>query len=100
MTAAPRVFASTSTSVPIRVSIMASTCDMNDDLFGPIIHGCRSNFDFTLLFEQAILPIPPAALLLLLAPPRLVKLLRSRKKTLPTPVRSLTSVRPIVKPGI
>jgi ATP-binding cassette subfamily C (CFTR/MRP) protein 1 len=72
---------------------MSTTCEpMNDDLFGPIIQGCRSNFDFTLLFEQTILSIPPAAILLVLAPPRLVKLIRSRKKTLPNPIRSLKIV--------
>jgi ATP-binding cassette, subfamily C (CFTR/MRP), member 1 len=67
---------------------MASTCQsFNDDTFGPVVHGCRSNFDFTLLFEQSILSIGPAALLLLLAPPRLVRLLRSSKKTLPSRLR-------------
>jgi ATP-binding cassette subfamily C (CFTR/MRP) protein 1 len=71
---------------------MASACDINDNFFGPIIHGCRSNFDFTLLFEQAILSIPPAALLLLLTPPRLRQLLKSREKTFPTPIRTSKSV--------
>jgi hypothetical protein len=77
---------------------MVSTCHpANDDLFGPFIQGCRSNFDFTLLFEQSILSIPPAALLLVLAPPRLVRLIQSRRKTGPTPIRSIKSVSAIMK---
>ncbi len=62
---------------------MASNCQAsNDNSFGPIVEGCRSGFDFTLLFEQTILSIGPSAMLLLFAPPRFVKLLRSSKKTL------------------
>ena len=72
---------------------MFSSCEpTNDDIFGPVIQGCRSNFDFTLLFEQTMLSMPPSAVLLLLAPPRIVKLLRSRRKTFPTPLRSLKIV--------
>ncbi|KAE9378324.1 putative multidrug resistance protein [Stipitochalara longipes BDJ] len=59
----------------------------SDDVFGPIVQGCRSNFDFTLLFEQTILSIGPAALLLIFAPPRVIRLLRSPKKTLSSRLR-------------
>ncbi|RFU32078.1 hypothetical protein B7463_g4239, partial [Scytalidium lignicola] len=58
-----------------------ATCSIQDNSFGPVIDGCRANFDFTLLFEQSIFSIGPAALLLLFAPPRFAKLLRSTKKT-------------------
>jgi hypothetical protein len=49
-----------------------------DQLFGPRIDsGCRP-FDFTLLFEDAILAVLPAAIFLLLLPAPLCLLLRSR----------------------
>ena len=38
-----------------------------DDTWGPIVNTCRRFFDFTLLFEQAILTILPASCFLLLA---------------------------------
>ncbi|KAK0624550.1 P-loop containing nucleoside triphosphate hydrolase protein [Bombardia bombarda] len=50
-------------------------CD--DGAFGPIIHTCRQDFDFTLTFEQAIFSIAPSALLLLFAPIR-IAVLRKR----------------------
>ena len=52
--------------------IGSSTCLFDaDDQFGPRVDiSCRP-FDFTLLFEDAILIVLPAALLLLLAPWRL-----------------------------
>jgi hypothetical protein len=64
----------------------------SDDVFGPIVQGCRSNFDFTLLFEQTILSIGPAALLLIFAPPRVIRLLRSTKKTLSSRLRLYKTV--------
>jgi hypothetical protein len=64
----------------------------SDDVFGPIVQGCRSNFDFTLLFEQTILSIGPAALLLIFAPPRVLRLLRSTKKTLSSRLRLYKTV--------
>ncbi|CZR60647.1 related to multidrug resistance protein [Phialocephala subalpina] len=67
---------------------MASSClASSDNTFGPIVQGCRSNFDFTLLFEQSILSIAPAALFLLAAPPRLSRLLKRNKKTIPNHYR-------------
>lgn len=71
---------------------MASCEPWNDNAFGPIVKGCRSDFDFTLLFEQSVFTIGPAALLLLFTPPRLVKLSGAHAKTLPTPVRSVKAV--------
>ncbi|KAL5086662.1 hypothetical protein Trisim1_008747 [Trichoderma cf. simile WF8] len=38
-----------------------------DNVFGPQVHGCREDFDFTLLFEQSILSILPSLIFLLLA---------------------------------
>lgn len=46
-----------------------------DDSFGPWAGlGCRGGFDFTLLFEEAILTIPLQCLLLLIVPFRIVHL--------------------------
>ncbi|KAF4462606.1 Multidrug resistance-associated 1 [Fusarium albosuccineum] len=46
-----------------------------DAAFGPIVGPeCRDGFDFTLTFEQSILVLSPAALLLLVAPFRLFSL--------------------------
>ena len=64
-----------------------------DNAFGPAIGAnCRSTFDFTLLFEQTILTIAPASILLLLAPPRIWHLLRSSTKTLPNPIGSIKAL--------
>lgn len=46
--------------------------------FGPSAHGSQRDFDFTLLFEQSILAIPPPALCLPLAVWRIWKL-RARR---------------------
>jgi hypothetical protein len=67
---------------------MPSTCSPSiDDTFGPVVHGCNSNFDFTLLFEQSVLSIGSTGLLLIFVPPRLVKLWRSSEKTVPDALR-------------
>ncbi|KAJ9136431.1 ABC multidrug transporter [Pleurostoma richardsiae] len=42
-----------------------------DEAFGPAVHSCRDDFDFTISFEQYFFSIAPAALLLLVAPLRL-----------------------------
>ncbi len=77
----------------LKLHIMASICHpLNDNVFGPVVNECRSNFDFTLLFEQSILSIGPAALLLLLAPLRFVKLLKASKKTTPSTLKLSKSV--------
>ena len=77
---------------------MASSCQ--DNVFGPVVHGCRSDFDFTLLFEQSILAIGPTALLLLVAPSRIRMLLRSSKKTVPNQLGLIKSVCIEQKEGI
>lgn len=45
-----------------------------DAAFGPAVQGCLNGFDFTLIFEQSIFVILPAALLLVVAPFRLLHL--------------------------
>lgn len=50
-----------------------------DGLFGPGLNSiCRGGFDFTLLFEDSILNLLPAACFLLLAPLRIWQLARRR----------------------
>ncbi len=70
--------------------VIASTCQ--DNAFGPVVQGCRSDFDFTLLFEQSVLTIGPAALLLLFAPSRLISLLSSSRKTFSRRILSIKAV--------
>lgn len=55
-------------------------CGPADDSFGPTVKGCRNNFDFTLLFEDAFLSLGPSILLVLIVPLRLAQLLKSTKK--------------------
>ncbi|KAF7919657.1 hypothetical protein EAE99_008509 [Botrytis elliptica] len=43
----------------------SSVC--TDDGFGPIIHGCREDFDFTLLFEQSFFSILPSIIFILIS---------------------------------
>ncbi|KAI9742902.1 MAG: hypothetical protein M1818_003631 [Claussenomyces sp. TS43310] len=52
-----------------------------DNDFGPVVASCARLFDFTLLFEQAILSTIPSAVLLTLAPWRLTSLYLSSQKT-------------------
>ncbi|OBT61047.1 hypothetical protein VE03_09160 [Pseudogymnoascus sp. 23342-1-I1] len=52
-----------------------------DDTFGPTVKGCRDDFDFTLLFEQGIMTLAPAAFLLLLMLPRIYQLNMLNLKT-------------------
>jgi hypothetical protein len=51
---------------------MVGSC--SDDTFGPIVHGCRDGFDFTLLFEDAILSLIPSILVLLASVVRVLQL--------------------------
>lgn len=55
------------------------TCLIADNKFGPKIH-CLGVFDFTLLFEQAILSLLPSLLLLVVATPRILYLLKKDNK--------------------
>lgn len=50
---------------------MQDRCFELDNSFGPSAGDCHGSIDFTLLFEQSILTILPAALLLLISPIRI-----------------------------
>jgi hypothetical protein len=59
------------------------TCRLDaDDTFGPVVSHCRGGFDFTLLFEQAILSILPSVLVLAASVYRLLGLRRQSIKTI------------------
>jgi ATP-binding cassette, subfamily C (CFTR/MRP), member 1 len=49
-------------------------CSVIDDTWGPSADACRGGFDFTLLFEEAILTLFPLCLFLLSAPVRAIYL--------------------------
>lgn len=51
-------------------------------MFGPVVASCRDGFDFTLLFEQAILSMAPSALVLAASAYRLRVLYRQPSKTI------------------
>ncbi|KAJ0329702.1 hypothetical protein COL922a_012773 [Colletotrichum nupharicola] len=59
---------------------MANSSACADSEFGPI-HGCRGDFDFSLLFEQTIFSAVPSGLFLLLAATRLLVLFTRQKKS-------------------
>ncbi|KAE8130892.1 putative multidrug resistance protein [Aspergillus pseudotamarii] len=60
-------------------------CPATDNTFGPVVLSCRRTFDFTLLFEQAILSIIPSALLLVSALLRIYKLRNQTPKAVLDP---------------
>lgn len=66
-----------------------SLCPSNADLsFGPAINSrCRGGFDFTLLFEESILNLIPAALFILVSPWRVLYLVKSHTKAGSNPAR-------------
>lgn len=49
---------------------MNQSAACNDDSFGPVVAGCRDDFDFTLVFEESIFTILPSALFLCFIPLR------------------------------
>lgn len=58
-----------------------STSYTTDNSFGPFLDlPGRTTFDFTLLFEETILSILPSALLLLVIPPRILRLWKTPRK--------------------
>lgn len=83
--------------------VMASPCPVYDDAFGPAINEeCRGGFDFTLLFEQSMLGILPAAIFLLAFPARFAYLARQEEKTLlgPTRRKKLVLFAPKLLPAV
>ncbi|CAH0058330.1 unnamed protein product [Clonostachys solani] len=72
-----------------------STCELGaDDKFGPRVIGCRDDFDFTLLFEQAILSTPLTAIATLVCIHRIALLY---KQSVKTKSASSGSNKPILK---
>lgn len=60
-----------------------STGHVGDNSFGPFFELPGSaTFDFTLLFEETILSIVPSAVLLLLIPPRILRLWKTPHKVI------------------
>jgi hypothetical protein len=51
-----------------------------DSAFGPVVNGCRDNFDFTFAFGQYFFSIVPSLILLLAAPFRLRFLSRKQRE--------------------
>ncbi|KAK1980151.1 hypothetical protein LZ30DRAFT_536922, partial [Colletotrichum cereale] len=54
---------------------MASSC-LNDNTLGPVVHGCRDDFDFTVKFEHVFFSTVPASIFIAAALLRLFHLLR------------------------
>jgi hypothetical protein len=61
---------------------MDSCTSQADNVFGPVVAACRSGFDFTLLFEQAIFSALPSALVILASVGRIGHLSRESVKTI------------------
>ena len=72
----------------------------SDSSFGPIVHGTRGNFDFTLLFEDSLLAAVPSAILLLTIPARTLWLYSSSKKVTQSSNRVNKVVREIYIPTV
>ncbi|KAF4436891.1 ABC transporter [Fusarium austroafricanum] len=53
---------------------MAMSGCANDNSFGPVVKGCRGDFDFTLRFQRIIFDIVPAAIFIVIALIRVVYL--------------------------
>lgn len=81
-------------------NIMPSNCSLQaDNSFGPAIdHRCRDGFDFTLLFEQAILGLVPAVAFLLVCPLRLRFLVKRDVRTQPHIMRLAKLVSTFTSP--
>jgi hypothetical protein len=56
-------------------SWQAHTCP-SDDTFGPIVHGCRDDFDFTLLFEHLFFTIVPCTVFIFASVCKITQLCR------------------------
>lgn len=74
------MFSQTTSSSVMNTSSVPCALGM-DNTFGPFVKGCRDDFDFTLLFEQGIMTMAPAAFLLLLMLPRIYQLSMLNLKT-------------------
>ncbi|OAA80536.1 ABC transporter [Akanthomyces lecanii RCEF 1005] len=54
---------------------------LNDDRFGPLVVGCRDDFDFTKTFEQLALSVVPNILFIIIVATRMVKLAKTSAST-------------------
>ncbi|KAM3504353.1 hypothetical protein MY11210_008385 [Beauveria gryllotalpidicola] len=50
---------------------------LNDDRLGPLVVGCRDDFDFTKTFEQLVLSIAPNIFFIVVAATRMAKLIKT-----------------------
>lgn len=59
--------------MPIEVvsHIMKSSACLNDDSFGPVVEGCRDDFDFTIRFELIFFSLIPTSIFIVLAAVRI-----------------------------
>ncbi|KAK5994354.1 ABC transporter FGM5 [Cladobotryum mycophilum] len=55
---------------------MSPSACLNDATFGPFVHGCRDDFDFTLQFERIIFSIIPSSCFVVISLVRLSSLIR------------------------
>jgi ATP-binding cassette subfamily C (CFTR/MRP) protein 1 len=77
----------------LRAVNVTSTSHENDNSFGPFLGvSGTTTFDFTLLFEETILTILPAALLLLLIPLRVLRLWKTPRKITSSNLRTVKIV--------
>lgn len=74
------------------MAMQSSQCTRLDDTFGPHAANCRGDFDFTLLFEETILSLTPLAILLIVAPLRILYLFKKDRKVVQSPLLSLKLV--------
>ena len=58
---------------------MAVTDCLNDDGFGPVVKGCRNDFDFTFKFELIIFSLVPSLLFITVAFLRCLQLYKRKK---------------------
>jgi ATP-binding cassette subfamily C (CFTR/MRP) protein 1 len=70
-----------------------SSGSLDDNSFGPFIEfPGRVTFDFTLLFEETILSVLPSALLLILIPPRILRLWGTPRKVTSSSLQAIKFV--------
>lgn len=55
-------------------TVSSSTCYNDDVIIGPVVTGCRDDFDFTISFEDTFLSLVPSACFLVLALLRVIYL--------------------------
>lgn len=58
---------------------MSLTGCLNDDSFGPVVQGCRDDFDLTQKFERIFFWVIPAAIFIPLATLRVIQLVPKPK---------------------